>query len=216
MLTIQHLIYYSIAADPHPGQDGRPRKAILRQQQPYPCTYTTNGQPYTMTQPDPVQPRLVWRGRHETAAASPTAILGPTLFNPASTYYPTGQPYGSYPVPTPFPAMQPYAYHPGQAVEPLPGQFANAGPPGYTYNPNMYPAPPPLEYQPAPSQVREYAIPSYNPASNPNRWSTVSEETAYQHMHGIGGSNHAAQSGEPWRTRSEWSSPLPGYEGWRG
>ncbi|KAK4687299.1 hypothetical protein P7C73_g2812, partial [Tremellales sp. Uapishka_1] len=39
-LRPQHLMFYSLAAEPHPGQDGAPRKAILRYQEPsYPYVY---------------------------------------------------------------------------------------------------------------------------------------------------------------------------------
>lgn len=45
LLTIQHLMFYTLAAAPHPGFDGAPRKAILRYQHPAQQPYDYPAQP---------------------------------------------------------------------------------------------------------------------------------------------------------------------------
>ncbi len=141
-------MFYSLAAEAHPGQDGAPRKAILRYQDPvHPYSYPPQPVPF-----------------HDDAPTNPTYYAEATVPSHVHPY--------SFP---------PTAYDHSQ-FEAEPAQFANAGPPGYSYNPA--------------SSRWEYSA---------NRWSTGSDEQAC-----------VVSSSVPpaWRTRSEWSSPMPGFEGW--
>ncbi len=145
----QHLMFYSLAAESHPGQDGAPRKAILCYQDPNAHSY-------------PPQPQHTYQSQPHDLAIT-------------------------YNDPSDLSNVHPYSFPPMTTAsrfhyEPEPAQFANAGPPGYAYNP---------------------VSSSWEQAGN--RWSTGSEEHRYP-------SGSAAPL--VWKTRSEWSSPMPGYEGW--
>ena len=147
LIGLQHLMFYSLAAEAYPGQDGAPRKAILCYQDPgHPSSYAPlSAQPYHLQPSTSIQPY--------------------TQFDPGQVH-----PYS-------FPPHLAHASH-----EPEPAQFANAGPPGYTYN------------------------------SHSSSW----EDTANRRRTGSDEQFYAGFSTAPlvWKARSEWSSPMPGYEGW--
>jgi hypothetical protein len=149
-------MFYSLAADAHPGYDGAPRKAILRYQ--YPAGQTT----------------------------CPS-------FAP-STAYPTYSSQDSYG--NPVPIFPPTGY--GYAM-PQPAQFANAGPPGYAYNPSV-----------SPSYDTGLGIYGLN--------NIVTTETSgidwnEKHLQSDITPDVAPLPLEPhptWKARSQWSSPLSG------
>lgn len=145
-------MFYSLAAEAHPGQDGAPRKAILRYQDPvHPYSYAAESSAVPLYHDDPV----------------------------GSTYYE----YPSYDS-----QLHPYSYPPTtydhSSYDAEPAQFANAGPPGYSYNPSSS---------------------SWEPATN--RWSTASDADFYTNANII--------APPAWRTRSEWSSPMPVQGAWQ-
>lgn len=156
----------------------------------------------------PPHPMLTWHDYEHPAEVSPTTTYVPAIPNPnpTQTYYPEPD-HTRY---------QPYPAHSrSSTVNSEPGQFADAGPPGYIYNPAMYAAGHPAElvYREQDQRRDPEHGSTANPGSNVNRWSTMSDEMmAHTHANGSGG---APYNGEQWRTRSEWSSPMPGYEGWR-
>jgi hypothetical protein len=188
-------MFYTLAADPHPGQDGAPRKAILRYQDPsqshpfcYPSEPGAVANGYTL--PLAAEGNLPYAFRYHDRATmaveevehSPTAPYPPHI----STYSYDTPPYATYAT-TSYGTGEVNAHSQAQGLgyhEPEPAQFANNGPPGYAYDPhtNVW----------------------------GNRWSTGSEELMGDCV--MGG---VPASGGVWRTRSEWSSPMPQWEAWR-
>ncbi|KAK6905352.1 hypothetical protein I204_05302 [Kwoniella mangroviensis CBS 8886] len=133
----EHLMFYSLAAEPHPGVDGAPRKAILRYQEPNQFTYPVQHTSY-MSSSYPVH----------SALATPYAFDDVTMYdanNSPQAPYPSSA--YQYPTPGAVPQIQgqgmyQHTAYPTQMgwspthVIPEPAQFANAGPPGFTYFPN--------------------------------------------------------------------------------
>jgi hypothetical protein len=182
---MQGMVFYSLAAESHYGQDGHRRKGILHYQAPPPF--------YPQTQ-QPGHPISNYQ-------TSPT-----TSYNPAAQYNPA-PPSGRFePVShlAPIPGQYGGSYNIGTPALPEPADFANAGPPGYQY-----------WYEPEQSeqQTMSYAESQYHPAYQthaPSQPDTVNNGQ----RRSIGSSdNHLAQyhNGAVAQTRSEWSSPVPGY-----
>jgi len=182
------MVFYSLAADPHPGQDGHRRKATLHYQAPqpyYPNQPTAGG----YTQPGyPVSNYQI----------SPTAA-----FNPYTTS--NQEPISHLaPIPGQYDGSQQF----GQPAIPAPANFANAGPPGYQYEQEM-------QYrQTNPSYAESQYHPSYQIHTPFQPGPSVHGQRRSIGSNG----DHPAQyqQGAPAQTRSEWSSPMPGYPsyGW--
>jgi hypothetical protein len=159
------MIFYSLAAESHPGLDGAPRKAILRYQDPHPYSYPPIHPSY--------QPAMTYEGLPPHYAQQ---------HHPAPTQYHV----------SPYTLPRPVGYVPhddnsweGETL-PQPAQFANAGPPGYAYDlPSA---------QPWAGQGQGHAQ-----GSNGTSWSMDTNNEVY-----------GERRADAWRTRSEWSSPLPG------
>lgn len=209
MLTLQHLVFYTLAAEPHPGQDGAPRKAILRYQDPshpfvYPEVIAEPTYPASEIKTTPIpDPAFSYGYAFDSVPSLSTTSLTPdqrTGYLPSASGYAYDvssdtSPYVPYSAPgsgyTGTSAMNAHSaaqglgivYPAAAAAEPEPAQFANNGPPGYAYDPH----------------TNAWA----------NRWSTGSEEM-------LGGYQPDEAGAQMWRTRSEWSSPMPTYDGWRG
>ena len=96
----------------------------------------------------------------------------------------------------PFPIPATYGY-----TVPQPAQFANAGPPGYAYDPS--------QHHPQPSSARYetgLGISGINAyGGNPAQWGEINVHTQQQNL-----TQSAMAPGPPeWRARSQWSSPIP-------
>ena len=147
-------MFYSLAADAHPGQDGAPRKAILKYQDPI----VPFGQQVVPSQ----QPMWTMQDPYGPRASVPTIPSQQIAYPSQSNSMPFSQPQVQIPYlgPPPMSASQTmpaYVNQPiGQELQlppiqttishdqdgmmeyrpyPEPAQFANAGPPGYTYDP---------------------------------------------------------------------------------
>ncbi|RXK37169.1 hypothetical protein M231_05538 [Tremella mesenterica] len=131
----EHLVFYTIAADPHPGQDGAPRKGILHYQEAFPM-YPPDIQPYAM--PPRSAQYSDYSGSEPAQSLRPSPIARFTHSSHATPYH-NQSPYIPDPIylpPPPSSATTQTNHDPEwQRAEPMPAQFANAGPPGYTYNP---------------------------------------------------------------------------------
>lgn len=92
-LTVQHLMFYALAAEAHPGYDGAPRKAILRYQHPTQQPYSYPAQPM----PTPAYPVY---GDNTPGAEYP---FQPTFVVPQPAQFANAGPPG-------------YAYAPNQSV----------------------------------------------------------------------------------------------------
>lgn len=193
-LTMQHMVFYTLAADAHPGQDGHRRKGILHHQAPQtydPSLYA----PRFNQAPNPYHPAPTQYQVSPTAAMYPTAPVGPT---------PMPQQYEPISHLAPIPGQYDYADHQqyGQPAVPLPAQFANAGPPGYQYQPPAQYQQPNFSYAQAQyhPQYQTHAQPT--PQGHAQRWSVGSDDLYLAQGQQV--------SSQPLQSRSEWSSPLPG------
>ncbi|WVQ93783.1 hypothetical protein IAU59_000861 [Kwoniella sp. CBS 9459] len=159
----EHLLFYTLAAEPHPGADGAPRKAILRYQDPkmvpsysmqpqygYPFAAPTHLVPSSMSTPSYPYEDV---NMYESNASPQTAF-------PSHMYQYPQISAQAIPPPSAHPHIQAHAQAQAQAqvpaqgyydptssypvnlnwspmhVEPEPAQFANAGPPGVAYVPS--------------------------------------------------------------------------------
>ncbi|WVQ80281.1 hypothetical protein IAT38_002386 [Cryptococcus sp. DSM 104549] len=282
----EHLMFYSLAAEAHPGADGAPRKAILRYQDPAPARpfgfqapqvqqhpfYSSHPQHPLPPPPHPLQqaPQLInYSG-------------GATPYHSEDVVMESAQPAPQLPTLPSVQALQAYGYaqdaaaagsnqhsamqgifspenaYPGAAgewspteVDPRipggpggaePAQFANAGPPGYAYNP-----------YPGSGGGRWPSGAGYDPRYSGGQgqaWTRGSDGAVYYHTAAsgaVGQQQHAmahaqaqaqaqaqahaqahaeAQAramgqgygmgggGGVWTSRSEWSSPMPQYQQW--
>ena len=155
--------FYTCSARAHPGQDGALRKAILRHQAP--------AQPYyTPANPYP-PPDMTMSGQQTPWYPSPADIdLVTPLGHPATLAGSSAAPHTHVPS--------------------LPGNFANAGPAGYLYEPQQ----PQFQYN---------GTPARGPHGQHATQRTQLPHNPHSHAQGLG------QDG--WHTRSEWSSPMPPY-----
>jgi hypothetical protein len=135
--SLQHLLFYSLAGDAHPGQDGAPRKAILRYQEPHPYSYPPIQQhprfedhyyppPLPMHDHGPIPPPLQYDSPYTFPPQADYTFIPPISAPP---------PHTATACTTCIPVLsaQPQPQHDVQA-----GQFANAGPPGYAYDPTTW------------------------------------------------------------------------------
>ncbi|WVR03502.1 hypothetical protein IAU60_000493 [Kwoniella sp. DSM 27419] len=214
----EHLMFYSLAAEAHPGVDGAPRKAILRYQE-------NNGsfgqQPYV-----PVYPH------GQMSLAPPSMVSTPYTYDEASVQEANSSPLSAYPpamyphqaAQPSFPSAHPIAqgiYDPSSAhgwnmpYRPEPAQFANAGPPGFSYMPN---GSMPWKHgdMSAPANgLVGLGFNTYSQASTPGLAYTSGQMSYPAHdemglaMDGMKLSPAAAMQ---WSSKSEWSSPaFPRY-----
>ena len=166
--------YYSASARAHPGQDGAPRKAILRHQAPI------QAQPYFTPQPPTYEytpaPGMTMSGQQTPWYPSPGEV---DLMTPG----------GAATLPMVLPEHYPSQPHQlAHAAQPsIPGNFANAGPAAYLYEPSAV-----FQYNGTPAPV-----PPHN-RSQHNLHSNVQGLEQFR-----------------WQTRSEWSSPNLAHGGYR-
>ncbi|WVW81934.1 hypothetical protein I302_103937 [Kwoniella bestiolae CBS 10118] len=210
----EHLMFYSLAAEPHPGVDGAPRKAILRYQEPNQYSYPIQNNPYASTS-YPVHP----------------AQTTPYAFDDVTMYDANNSPQAAYPSSAyQYPSSSTVPQIPGQGmyyptqmgwspthVIPEPAQFANAGPPGFTYYPNNSNIDAQWKFPSASAS----AVPTNNQmiGLGLNTGSTVMGQHANvdgQMVYtpdGVVYSMPTPLDGNQWISRSEWSSPLiPRYD----
>ncbi|WRT63714.1 uncharacterized protein IL334_000637 [Kwoniella shivajii] len=215
----EHMMFYSLAAAPHPGADGAPRKAILRYQEPQSFPYSYQNPPYASTA-YPVPP----------SATTPSYLYEDvTMYdanNSPQTAYPTNA-YQYPPIPIAHPGQSVHSYGPGMYdtyqmpvawspthAFPEPAQFANAGPPGFSYIPSEATWKNPSLYG------------SHNPAmiglglnTNISTTSTPGMGSNGQTSHDYNGAGYHTPAGmaitpvnermlNQWGSRSEWSSPM--------
>jgi hypothetical protein len=187
------MMFYTLAADAHPGQDGHRRKGILHYQAPQsfdPSMYPS-AQPYQAQASYP-QAQMPYQ-LSPTAPLYPSASAGPT---PMPNHY---EPISHLaPIPGQYDYVDQQQY--GQPAIPAPAQFANAGPPAYQYQPQQF-------QQPDTSYAQAQYFPQYQtqaPATQGynHRWSVGSDD-----LH-LAQAQHGAR--QPLQSRSEWSSPMPG------
>jgi len=187
-------MFYTAAAEAHPGLDGASRKAILRYQDPHPYSY-----PPIQTYPQSINPY----NPNPTVPPQPiNYVYSPYTLPPPIGYSPT------YPLsqdgyvtqlqnqnPNQYPNHVYSQIHPEHEVEAEPAVFANAGPPGWVYDPT--------------TGTGSWGVTTGtaigNGMGNGNRWSVGSDERGNRN-----GGGHGNGEVEAWRTRSEWSSPMPG------
>ncbi|WVQ76318.1 hypothetical protein IAR50_005983 [Cryptococcus sp. DSM 104548] len=161
----EHLMFYSLAAEARPGADGQPRKAILRYQAPTPQHHYGYPQSYHGYQAPPPPPSDV----------SMTGSVSPMYQYPTHAQTYTPNPYATSHWSSPIDIPQ----------QPEPAQFANAGPPGYWYNPY---------------------------APSPEAWNGGDRRMSAGWVRGPDGMVYypGQPAGYPPMTsRSEWSSPIP-------
>lgn len=206
-------MFYTLAAEAHPGQDGSRRKGTLHyeipqnqysqssqypidQQFPHSHAQIPQYQPGPMFTTQPLGPSYAPPVAHSQSQP----MYAPMGFNP--TLVNQGQDYMTTPNPHDCPHQQ-YVF--GQPAVPVPAQFANAGPPAYQYQPMGYEAQQwssiPQNYPFAPS----YTQASSNTMAYPIGW--TGQSTQHPHHH-----QHQAPQGRPMmQSRSEWSSPMPNH-----
>ncbi|WWC85938.1 uncharacterized protein L201_000808 [Kwoniella dendrophila CBS 6074] len=208
----EHLMFYSLAAEAHPGADGAPRKAILRYQEPNPFTYPAQNTAYASTSyPIP------------STSACPSYPFDDVSMYDANNSPETAYPSSSYQYPPPtvhsvhsqnqglynsYPAQM--GWSPTHVV-PEPAQFANAGPPGFTYYPSTQ-----MQKTPAP------AIPNHpmvglglntQQGMNPTNGMSVDGQTVYTPNGVVYSTPVDGNMFNQWTSRSEWSSPMiPRYD----
>ena len=185
-----------MSARAHPGQDGAPRKGILHHQAPAAAYYAPEGQyPDAPTLPmtDPVGQQTPFY------QPSPADI---DLMTPANAY--SG--------PSTLPAQA--THHHATAYPSIPGNFANAGLPGYLYEPHNQGQ---FHYNGAPGSG------AGNSHSHTQGLEQLQMQQAQQQqvaqMHGEAQQfyqQHQPQQQQPprydyqhYQARSQWSSPLP-------
>lgn len=215
----EHMVYYELAATPHLGPDGQFRKARMR--------YHANPHPL-----QPINPNTYGMDTNVVPAApAPTPAMG--LTNQAMSLTPAPaapsplmfDPYAGHTAPYAMPIQDASSYS-----QPVPGQFANAGPPGWMYDPSLQAQMPmqpahwdgsntalsassvqhQLQQYQLQQQLQQVPVPA-SAAYHPNRLSTGSEELFGLDHNGMNMSG--ADLDSAWRTRSEWSSPMPGWGG---
>ena len=227
MVPPEHLMFYTLAAEAHPGQDGAPRKAMLRYQQPpYPYTFPA---PAPVPATEPGIPAYAYVSAQHSAVPSfgmtdpsqsfqgytfapPVVDLNRHQSNLPPIACPAYPPHQSI---SHFNAPQPQFVHDTPISQGIaqPAQFANAGPPGYAYD--------------ARSRIGNSASNnsstvnaglvglglSHAHAAGPEgvKDDGSGVDTAAEEMQGV---EWAPSINDVWRTRSEWSSPMPGQ--WQG
>ncbi|OCF36166.1 hypothetical protein I316_02038 [Kwoniella heveanensis BCC8398] len=221
----EHLMFYTLAAEPHPGADGAPRKAILRYQDPM------------MVPSYPPQPQYGF-SMATPSHLVPSSVTTPSFppYEDVNMYEPSNSPLAAFPANMyqypqgPDPAIQPPSAQPqapSQAmydptssypvnlnwspmhVEPEPAQFANAGPPGVAYVPSATSHWKGARPTPNPTCQATIGL-GLNTSGNISTpgfvptYGTYNGEPVY--AHGI----HVPMptDGTQWASRSEWSSPV--------
>jgi hypothetical protein len=160
----QQLMFYTLAAQAHPGYDGAPRKAILHYQQ----------------QPSQTRHQYTYPSQPVQTPAYPVFTNDDGISHPEY----------------PFPTGAAFAH-----AAPQPAQFANAGPPGYAYDP---------------SQSRQAEAAEYGTglgitgldSANESRIQWGESIDPRQPIVPIPGVD---PRGQDWRARSQWSSPMTGH-----
>ncbi|OXG52006.1 hypothetical protein C355_02034 [Cryptococcus neoformans Th84] len=191
----EHLMFYSLAAEPQTGAAGQSRKAILRYQAPTaehsfnypshpsypPYNPQTSHTPYSYQVPPP--PDL-----------SPQDVaMFDNHLHPPTSYYPAGH-ANVHPETQGIYTPDPYTAAPGWPsiqVGPQPAQFANAGPPGYAYNP----------YVPTTARWEGFTPAAHREMIYPG-WTRTPDGVLYYH------SEPQVEGPPVWTSRSEWSSPV--------
>ncbi|KAK8845485.1 hypothetical protein IAR55_006198 [Kwoniella newhampshirensis] len=223
----EHLMFYSLAAAPHPGADGAPRKAILRHQDPsisfsFPPAPNPNYMATPIYQLPSTAPYSYEDISMSESNPSPQALYPPSMFEVNQIPSASGR-LNSHNTPIPYNPYDLRIFSPVYA-DPEPAQFANAGPPGYVYNPpsmtwhQQYPQMPPVASETnglginmnmGISGVATSALPSGVPGgTNTNRWSLGSDGGGGpKSVRGAGGLMWANNG-----SRSEWSSPLVKFD----
>ena len=144
-------MFYTVAADAHPGQDGAPRKGILHYAQnpysQYPATVAQYLPPpdsdSNPSAPNSLRPSPIAHYYPTTSqAGTPYGYAAQSPYMPDAVYPPPPQSQIQLQHRASIPMQQQpmsqsqweRADHPPPATA-LPAPFANAGPPGYAYNP---------------------------------------------------------------------------------
>ncbi|KIR55047.1 hypothetical protein I315_02284 [Cryptococcus gattii Ru294] len=190
----EHLMFYSLAAEPQVGTAGHPRKAILRYQAPiagHPSSHPPHLS-YPPYNPQASQAPYPYQAQPPDFSPQDAGVFDGQLHPPAS-YYPAGhasshsETRGMY-TPDPYTAAPVW---PPMQVGPQPAQFANAGPPGYAYNP----------YVPTPARWEGFTPVTHGEVIYPGCARTPDGVLYYHPEPQIGGP-------PMWTSRSEWSSPI--------
>lgn len=202
-------MFYTLAAEAHPGQDGSRRKGTLHYQVPQSQYYPTEHAQY-QSYPAPSQypvstqypPSSLTPSYMSSSAAQPA--FTPMVATPADGGFGHGYLSSAAPTPDHFGYPQQYAF--GQPAVPAPAQFANAGPPAYQYRPHGY----------HPQQIN--ALPGnypFTPSHPLAQHSAPGPPAAWNGGLASGYAAHPPQHSQHARammqSRSEWSSPLPGF-----
>ncbi|WWC66688.1 uncharacterized protein I206_100592 [Kwoniella pini CBS 10737] len=205
----EHLMFYSLAAGTHTGMDGAPRKAILCYQEPDHFPYAAQTIPY-LSNPYPI-PSASMTPTHpyEDVNMYDANVSPQTAFPINNVYqYSANTAQGSS-IQSQQQQQMPYArgifdnrYWSPTHVIPEPAQFANAGPPGYSYIPN--PIAQESIYKPVPSTVPQAA--SVGLGLDTNMGMNVDGQMVHT-PNGVVYHAPESMSGQ-WGSRSEWSSPL--------
>nr|ODN90880.1 hypothetical protein L204_05719 [Cryptococcus depauperatus CBS 7855] len=175
----KHLMFYSLAAEPHTGAGGQPRKAILHCQDPAPgqvmSSMFNSSQSAYQAPPPPPLAHPSEDGHLPEAGMYDHPNRGS---DPSNNHFHTPGIYTSTPYTRNWSPVQ-------GASEPEPAQFANAGPPGYVYNP----------------QGSAWENGSRASDASSGGWVRTSDG-AVHFMEASG------RLGPTWTSRSEWSSPV--------
>ncbi|WWC58259.1 uncharacterized protein I303_100797 [Kwoniella dejecticola CBS 10117] len=215
----EHLMFYSLAAGTHTGIDGAPRKAILCYQEPDQFPYAAQNAPYvsshypvpsaSMTPTYPyedvtmydgnVSPQTAFPSNNVYQYPAPTAPAAPPM-QQNQTQHQTQAQYAQ--------GLYNTTYWSPNRVIPEPAQFANAGPPGYTYVPTPAPISQDTMYKAAPSAVPHGApiglgLDTTMPMNMDGQMVYTPNGVVYHTPTPDG------MMGQ-WASRSEWSSPLMG------
>lgn len=216
---MQHLLFYTLAAAPHPGQDGAPRKAILRHQVPHPYSYPPHHPSYQTPADYAMDEDDYAHASGSAPAVGPSSGLAPApAYRAAQVYEPSV--YPGYVDQSPL--------YPSGPSQPQPGNFANAGPAGYLYDPHS------MAYEYAATPVAPGHAAGVNPHSQAQAYAAAQAALAGQgyapapgslvpspvypnpqvhalsqgHAPGHGRGQGQGQGHAQWQSRSEWSSPV--------
>ncbi|WVF66148.1 hypothetical protein IAT40_000888 [Kwoniella sp. CBS 6097] len=233
----EHLMFYTLAAEPHPGADGAPRKAILRYQDPmmvpsypsqpsygYPVVTPTHLVPSSVTTPSYLYEDVnMYEANHSPQTAFPSNMYqfpqvpdqANTNVNANANAPPSARPHphvpaqGMYINPTPsYPVNLNWS---PMHVEPEPAQFANAGPPAIAYVPSATGHWKGALPTPAGQATIGLGLNAYGNMSTPGLVQSQSQGT-YNGKAAYGNGAYMPTTtptdGMQWASRSEWSSPV--------
>lgn len=189
-------MFYSLAAEPQTGTAGQPRKAILRYQAPaveHSFNYASHPS-YPPYNPQASQASYPYQVPPPPDLSPQDVVMFDDHLRPPASYYPPGhadshsETQGMY---TPDPYIAAPVWRTPMQVGPQPAQFANAGPPGYVYNP----------YMPTTARWAGFTPAAHGEPIYPG-WTRTSDGVLYYH------SEPQVEGPPVWTSRSEWSSPV--------